>query len=299
MLAYITPELILQLIINGILFGAMYGIAAVGLSLVFGTMRILFLAQGTIIILFAYLTFWLFNLFGMDPYLSLVIVVPVSMILGVIFYKLLFQEAAANEDKNISLLIAVGLMFLVENLMTVFWGGNPRSINVSYATMVLRPFPLDIGFPLTRSLGLILAILSTVGVMFFLKKTYVGMAVRAASQNMVWTTLMGVNPHWVNSVSFAIGIGLAGIAGVGLGTVYPFDPFFGFIFALKAVIALAIGGIGSVSGALLGGIFLGLVESLAAFFITGGWTDAISYAMFLLILMFKPEGLFARTIKKA
>jgi branched-chain amino acid transport system permease protein len=299
MLAYLSVELIVQLVVNGILFGAMYGIAAIGLSLVFGTMRILFLAQGTVIIFFAYLSFFLFDMLGIDPYLSLVIIIPVSLGVGVICYQLLFKEAAANEDKNISLLIAVGLMFLLENLMTVFWTGNPRSINTSYATMVLRPFAFDLGFPLTRSVGLILAVLSTVGVVMFLKKTYIGMAVRAASQNMVWATLMGVNPHFVNSISFAIGIGLAGVAGVGLGTVYPFDPFYGFIFALKAVIALAIGGIGSVSGALLGGIFLGLIESLASFFLTGGWADAISYAVFLFVLMFKPEGLFARTTKKA
>jgi branched-chain amino acid transport system permease protein len=299
MLAYLSVELIVQLVVNGILFGAMYGIAAIGMSLVFGTMRILFLAQGTVIIFFAYLSFFLFDMLGIDPYLSLVIIIPVSLGVGVICYQLLFKEAAANEDKNISLLIAVGLMFLLENLMTVFWTGNPRSINTSYATMVLRPFAFDLGFPLTRSVGLILAVLSTVGVVMFLKKTYIGMAVRAASQNMVWATLMGVNPHFVNSISFAIGIGLAGVAGVGLGTVYPFDPFYGFIFALKAVIALAIGGIGSVSGALLGGIFLGLIESLASFFLTGGWADAISYAVFLFVLMFKPEGLFARTTKKA
>ena len=299
MLAYLTPELIIQLVINGVLFGAMYGIAAIGMSLIFGTMRILFLAQGTIIIFFAYISFWLFSLFGIDPYVSLVIVIPFSLVIGVVFYQVLFREAAAMEDKNVSLLLAIGLMFLVENLMTVFWTGNPRSINTEYATMVLRPFPWDLGFPLTRSVGLILAVLSTIGVMIFLKRTYIGLAVRAASQNTVWTTLMGVNPHWVNSVSFAIGIGLAGVAGVGLGTVYPFDPFYGFIFSLKSVIALAIGGIGSVTGALLGGVILGLIESLASFFLSGGWSDAISFGVFLLVLMFKPEGLFARTTKKA
>jgi branched-chain amino acid transport system permease protein len=299
MLAYLSVELVVQLVINGILFGAMYGIAAIGMSLIFGTMRILFLAQGTVIIFFAYICFWLFTLFGIDPYLSLIIVVPISLILGLVFYQLLFREAAALEDKNVSLLIAVGLMFLVENLMTVFWTGNPRSLNTVYATHVFHPFPWDIGFPMTRSIGLILAVLSTIGVVVFLRKTYIGLAVRAASQNMVWTTLMGVNPHWVNGVAFAIGIGLAGVAGVGLGTVYPFDPFYGFLFALKAVIALAIGGIGSVTGALLGGLLLGLIESLAAFFLSGGWADAISFAVFLLVLMFKPEGLFARTTKKA
>lgn len=299
MLAYLSVELVLQLIVNGILFGAMYGIAAIGMSLIFGTMRILFLAQGTIIIFFAYICFWLFTLVGMDPYLSLVVVVPLSFIIGIVFYQVLFREAAALEDKNVSLLIAIGLMFLVENLMTVFWTGNPRSLNTDYATLVFRPFPFDLGFPFTRSMGLIMAVLSTVGVVIFLKKTYIGLAVRAASQNMVWTTLMGVNPHWVNSVAFAIGIGLAGVAGVGLGTVYPFDPFYGFIFALKAVIALALGGIGSVTGALLGGILLGLIESLASFFFSGGWSDAISFGVFLLVLMFKPEGLFVRSTKKA
>jgi branched-chain amino acid transport system permease protein len=156
MLAYLTPELIIQLVVNGILFGAMYGIAAIGMSLIFGTMRILFLAQGTIIIFFAYISFWLFSLFGIDPYVSLFLVIPLSLVVGVIFYQLLFREAATLEDKNVSLLLAVGLMYLVENLMTVFWTGNPRSINTEYATMVLRPFPWDIGFPLTRSVGLIL-----------------------------------------------------------------------------------------------------------------------------------------------
>ena len=299
MLAYLSVELVIQLIINGILFGAMYGIAAIGMSLVFGTMRILWLAQGTVIIFFAYISFFLFDLLGVDPYLSLVIIIPFSLVCGVVFYQLLFREAAALEDKNVSLLLAVGLMFLAENLMTVFFTGNPRSINTEYATMVFRPFPFDVGFPLTRSIGLIMAVLSTIGVMLFLKKTYIGLAVRAASQNMVWTTLMGVNPHWVNSMAFAIGIGLAGVAGVGLGTVYPFDPFYGFIFTLKAVIALAIGGIGSVVGALLGGILLGMIESMAGFFLSGGWADAVSFAVFLLVLMFKPEGLFARTTKKA
>ncbi len=100
-------------------------------------------------------------------------------------------------------------------------------------------------------------------------------------------------------MAFAIGISLAGIAGVSLATVFPFDPYYGFIFALKSLISLAIGGIGSVLGALLGGILLGLIESLASFFFSGGWSDAISYGVFLMVLMFKPEGLFVRSNNKA
>jgi branched-chain amino acid transport system permease protein len=297
MLEYLSFGLITQLLVNGILFGTMYGIAAIGLSLIFGTMRIIFIAQGTIIILFAYVCYWFFTLLGVDPYLSLIFVIPISVLLGMGFYHTLFKEAAASEDKNISLLIAIGLMFLAENFMMVVWTANPRSILTTYTSLVFRPMGIDLSF--TRLIALLMAVLSTVGVILFLKKTLIGMAVRAASEDMVSATLMGIGPHRVNAVAFAIGIGLAGIAGVSLATIYPFDPFYGFIFALKAMISLALGGIGSVFGALLGGIILGLLESLASFFLSGGWSDAISYAVFLLVLMFKPEGLFVRSLQKA
>src|SRR4030043_641079 len=132
MLKYLSVGLVAQLLVNGILFGTMYGTAAIGLSLIFGTMRIIFLAQGTIIIFFAYICYWLFTLFGIDPYLSLIFVVPMSLLLGMGIYQALFKEAAALEDKNISLLIAIGLMFLVENLMATMWSSNPRSIMTSY-----------------------------------------------------------------------------------------------------------------------------------------------------------------------
>jgi len=296
MLEYLSFGLIIQLLVNGILFGTMYGIAAIGLSLIFGTMRIIFLAQGTTIIFLAYICYWLFTLLGVDPYLSLILVVPLSLLLGAGFYHALFKEAVALEDKNVSLLIAVGLMFLVENLMTVIWTANPRSILTTYTSLVFRPMGINI--PFTRVIALLMAVLSASGVLLFLKKTLIGMAVRAASEDMVSATLVGISPHRVNAVAFAIGIGLAGIAGIGVATIYPFDPVYGFIFALKALISLALGGIGNVYGALLGGILLGLIESLASFFLSGGWSDAISYAVFLIVLMFRPEGLFVRTMLK-
>lgn len=294
---YITFGLIVQLFVNGILFGTMYGIAAIGLSLIFGNMRIIFLAQGTMIIFMAYVCFWIFTLLGIDPYVSLIIIIPLSLLIGMGLYHILFREAAALEDKNISLLIAVGLMFLVENLIMLLWTANPRFISTSYTLMAFKPMGIIIS--VTRLMGLLMAVLSTVGVILFLKKTLMGVAVRAAAEDIISATLMGISPHRVNAVAFAIGIGLAGVAGVGLATIYPFDPYYGFIFALKAMISLAIGGIGSVIGALLGGILLGLLESLASFFFSGGWSDAIAYAAFLLVLMFKPEGLFIRSIKKA
>jgi branched-chain amino acid transport system permease protein len=292
-------EVIAQLLINSILFGSMYGIAAIGLSLIFGTMRIIFLAQGAIIIFFSYICYWLFTLWGVDPYVSLAIILPLAALLGMGFYYGLFKRAAALEDRNISLLIAIGLMYMMQNLMTVVWSPNPRSIQASYTQWVFSPFGTTIQF--TRLIAVILAVVATIVVFIFLKRTRIGTAVRAASEDMVSTTLMGINPNLVNAVAFALGIGLAGTAGIGIATVYSFDPGFGFTFSLKALIALALGGIGNVWGALLGGIILGFIESFAAFYIGSGWTDAISFGVFLVVLTFLPQGLFGAraTVKKA
>jgi branched-chain amino acid transport system permease protein len=153
---------------------------------------------------------------------------------------------------------------------------------------------MGIKISFTRLMAFVMAVLATIGVTLFLKKTLLGKAVRAASENLESAMLVGITPHWVNTITFGLGIGLAGLAGVATATVYSFDPFFGFVFSLKAMIALALGGMGSVLGALMGGILLGVLESYGAFFLTGGWADAIGYGVFLLVLMFKPEGLFVR-----
>lgn len=297
MLDILSPRLILDLVINGILFGAMYGAAAVGLSLIFGTMRIIFIAQGTVIVLAAYVVYWLFTLTGLDPYASLVVVAPLAFLTGAAVYQLLFRKAAAIADKNTSLLIAVGLMFLTQNVMSYLWTPNPRSVTTFYTATGFDLFGSRIS--VTRAVSFVITLAATLSVVVFLRPTLVGKAVRAASENMVAATLMGIDPHRVNAIAFAIGFALAGAAGVALATTYPFDPYFGFIFALKALIALALGGIGNVVGALLGGILLGLIESFSSFFISAGWADAISYAVFLLVLMFRPEGLFTSSFKKA
>jgi branched-chain amino acid transport system permease protein len=284
-------DIYLQLLINGILFGAMYGIAAIGLSLIFGTMRIVFIAQGTMIILAAYGSFWLFKLWGMDPYVSIFFVIPASLIVGVGFYQALFRKVA-KAGQFPTLLIAFGLMALLENLMFVIFTGNSRALQTNYSTYTLTILGIKISF--VRLMVFVMAILGTAGVTIFLKKTLLGKAVRAASENLEYAMLVGITPHQVNTVTFALGMGLAGLAGVATATTYAFDPFSGFVFGLKAMIALALGGMGNVAGALLGGIILGVVESYSAFFISGGWADVISYAVFLLVLMFKPEGIFSR-----
>lgn len=285
-------SVLLQVIINGVLFGTMYGIAAIGLSLIFGTMRIIFLAQGTVIVLFAYLTYWLFTLAGIDPYVCLVIVVPVAFLVGLGLFYTLFKDAAAIEDKNVSLLLAVGLMYMVDNLMLTVWTANPRFVATSYSSYTIRIGDINISF--VRLMALVIALAAASLVYWFLKKTRLGTAVRAAAVDMQACTLLGINSSFVAAIAFAIGIGLAGTAGVVMASVYSFDPNYGFVFALKALVALSLGGIGNVWGALTAGLILGLIESLGAYYIGAGWADAISYAVFILVLIFLPQGIFGR-----
>jgi branched-chain amino acid transport system permease protein len=287
----LTIDIILQLLINGILFGAMYGVAAIGLSLIYGTMKIVFIAQGTVIILVAYACFWLFQSYHINPYLSLVFIVPASLLVGMGFYQVLFRKVA-KAGSFPTLIIAFGLLALLENFMAVAFTSTVKALQTSYSSYAFTLLGLKISF--VRFMAFIMALLGTGVVFFFLKKTLLGKAVRAVSENLEYATMIGITPHLVNTISFAIGIGLAGIAGVATATTYAFDPYSGFVFSLKAMIALALGGMGNVVGALFGGILLGVIESYAAFFLTGGWADVISYAVFLLVLMFKSEGLFTR-----
>ncbi|MCD6674369.1 MAG: branched-chain amino acid ABC transporter permease [Burkholderiaceae bacterium] len=296
MLEILSPRLVGELLVNGLLFGAMYGVAAIGLSLIFGTMRIIFLAQGAMIVLAGYCAYWAFALLGVDPYVTMIALLPVSLVVGAAIYQLLFRRAAAIEDKNTSLLIAVGLMFMLESLMSVAWTPDPRSITTTYTAT-----SFDVGgmpVSITRSIAFVVALVATALVTLFLKRTLIGKAVRAVSENMTSSMLVGISPHRVNMVAFAVGIALAGVAGCTLASTYAIDPYFGFLFSLKALIALALGGLGNVGGALAGGLLLGVIESGSSFFIPG-WGDAIGYLVFLLVLMFRPEGLFVRSVKKA
>jgi Branched-chain amino acid ABC-type transport system, permease components len=270
----------------------MYGIAAIGLSLIFGTMRIIFIAQGTMIVFFAYLVYWSFQKAGIDPYLSLLTVVPFAFVLGLGLFYLLFRKAAALEDRNVSLLLAVGLMYLVDNLILKVWSATPRGLNISYSDAMIVVSGLRVSWLRLALLGL--AVASALVVFMFLKKTRVGTAVRAASEDMEATTIQGINAVWVCAISFAIGIALAGVAGVGMATVYSFDYQFGFIFAIKALVALALGGIGNVFGALAGGLLLGVIENLTAYYIGIAWIEIASYGIFMLVLIFLPQGLFGR-----
>ncbi len=285
-----------QLLINGILFGSMYGISGIGLSLIFGSMEIIFIAQGSVMILAAYFTYFLSRLYQIDPFVSLVLVLPGFMVLGLAVYHLLFRRVPST-NKNSSLLIAFGLMILLENLMSVVWTPDTRAVRTSYSSLGLSLWGLQISF--TRLSVFALALASTAIVSLWLRMTRTGKAVRAATEDQEAATLMGISPHKVKAITFGLGTALAGMAGMATAASYSFNPNFGFIFSLKALIAVVIGGKGSVVGTLLGGIFLGVIESAGSYIFPGIWNNAISYLAFLIVLMVKPEGLFSSLSRQA
>ena len=283
---------LMQVVINGILLGSMYGIAAAGLSLIFGTMRIIFLAQGTMIVFFAFVVYFLFVKLHIDPYLCLFIVVPLAFLVGLGLFYSLFRRAVALEDRNVTLLLAVGLMYLVDNAMLKVWSATPRNVTISYSDAMIVAGGIRVPWLRLALLGLAFA--SSLVVFVFLKRTRIGTAVRAASEDLEATKIQGINAIWVCAISFAVGIGLAGVAGVGLATVFSFDYQFGFTWAIKALVALALGGIGNVFGALAGGLLLGIIENLAAYYVGIAWIEVASYGVFMLVLIFLPQGLFGR-----
>lgn len=280
-----------QVLINGVLLGCMYGVAAIGLSLIFGCMQIVFIAQGAVMILAAYCIYWIVALATINPLFGFLVILPIFLAFGWVMYMGLFRWVA-KAGKNPSLLLAFGLMVLLENLMSLIWSPDVRTVKTEYSSMALSFGDLNIS--ITRLIVAAAAVLATALVFIFLKKTLLGKAVRAASEDMHAAAILGISPVRVSSATFGVGIALAGVAGVATCITYPFDPFFGLTFSLKALVAVAFGGLGSVGGALLGGIILGVLESMSAYVFGAGWADAVAYAAFLLVLIFRPEGILGR-----
>jgi branched-chain amino acid transport system permease protein len=273
----------------------MYGVAAIGLSLIFGCMEIVFIAQGAVMILAAYCIYWMFTWTSIDPFFGFLVIIPIFLGFGWIVYTGLFQRVA-KAGKNPSLLLAFGLMVLLEHVMSLVWSPNTRTVAASYSALALRLSGITISF--TRLMVSIIALIATGLVFLFLRKTMLGKAVRGVSEDMRAAALLGISPIRVSAATFSIGIALAGIAGVATSITYPFDPYFGFLFSLKALIAVAFGGLGSVEGAFLGGIILGALESLSSYTISAGWADAVAYAAFLIVLVMRPQGLLGRSVEK-
>jgi branched-chain amino acid transport system permease protein len=287
-------ELVAQTIVNGINIGALYGLVAVGLSLTFGVMKILNIAHGEFLMLGGYFAFWLFKLIGVDPFLGLPLVAAILFLLGAFFYKILLTGVARLREeiklKN-SLLIGFGLFLIFPQIVKALWSADERAISPAYSG---GSFPvLSVRVAYIPFAGVLVALGVILLLHLFLSKTYFGKSVRGTSENWKAAKLMGINVDQTYLITFAVGIALAGMAGVLVGLTQSITPNIGMSWTLKALIVVVLAGIGSIGGAFFAGLILGVVEAVGAIFM-GPYTVALGLVIFLLILMLRPQGLFGK-----
>ena len=280
---------IFQAIINGILLGGMYSLIAIGLSLIWGVMRIINWAHGAMVMLSMYLTFFGYSIFGFDPLISLPIVAIIMFLFGYLLQTYLIQRTL--DSPWISRLCATfGLMMLLESMALIMWTSNWKAIPVSYGTRIFVIGDVIISFP--RLIAFLLALLMAISLHIFLNKTETGKAIRATAQDRETAALMGINIHHIYRITFGLGLAATGVAGSALMTFYYVFPKVGFPFALTAYIVCVLGGLGRLNGALVGGLIIGIAQSCSAYIISPEYKMVVAFVIFLAVLYFKPGGLF-------
>ena len=282
-------ETFVQSLVSGVLTGSLYAMIGVGLTIVFGVMRIINLAHGDLVMLGMYGAFWSHALWKLDPFASLLLGVPLMFAGGMLVYRFLLRAIIPGGELN-TLLYTAGLSLLIANLALFVWTGDYRTIKLRYALTPLRPFGIAVPIPL--AIAFVLAILITTALYLFLARTDLGRAIRATSQNPEAAALMGVNVEGIAMVTFGLGSALAGAAGALLAPSLYLYPTVGEILIAKCFVIVVLGGLGSVVGAISGGVLLGLVESLGAVYVSVAYKDTIGFVIFLLVLLFRPSGLF-------
>ncbi len=286
-------EAVTQNLVIGILLGALYGLAAVGIAMVFGVTKFLNVAHGELLMFGGYSTFWLFKILKIDPFLSLPLTILFLLLIGLVLYKLLFvRMVKMTEEQKIknTMLVGFGLTLILQNIALNLWTANDRGVTTSYATESLMW--LGIRFPYVRVAGLVISLVCLFALQQFLRKTYIGKAIRATTEDWEAASLVGIDVQKVYMLAFLIGTALAGVAGALVLVSYSVSPSIGLHWTLKSLIVMVLGGVGNFMGTFVGGILLGATESATAFFISGNYREVVGLIFFLLILIFKPQGLF-------
>lgn len=283
-----------QLIISGILIGGVYALVSLGLTLIFGVMRIVNFVHGDFLMLAMYLAFWAATLAGWSPYASLFVIAPLLALLGAgIYWGVL--RLAVRKSHEASILATIGLSIIIQNAALMAWSADYRSLHTDFTGSVLEWGGLRISVPLL--IAFLVALAVTALVFLFLHFTYAGKAIRAAASERYAAALMGVNPQRLFTLCFAIGSALVGVGGVLLAPIYSVYPTVGEQFLLVAFVVVVLGGLGSLQGAVVGGLVIGLVETLSSYFIAPSMKQLVYLLLFIAILVFKPSGLFGKRVE--
>ena len=284
-----------QSTVFGLLIGALYGLAAVGLTLVFGVLKILNVAHGELIMLGGYAAFWLFTLWHVDPFVSVLPSGAALFLVGVLLYRTLFGRLLqAGEERKLknSILIGFGLALVLQTIALAAWTGDERAVTTSYAGGVL---PIaGIVLPFARLGALAVAFVAVALLHAFLHHTYPGKAIRATGEDVDAASLAGIPVPAMFLSAFGLGSALAGIAGTLAVVTDAVSPSIGLAWTLKALIVVVLGGLGSVAGAFVAGCGLGVVESVSGILLGNAYREVVGLVLFLAVLAVRPRGLFAR-----
>ncbi|MEM3162756.1 MAG: branched-chain amino acid ABC transporter permease [Candidatus Bathyarchaeia archaeon] len=286
----IESPILLQVLLNGVLMGGLFGLMAMGLALVFGIMKIINVCHGEFIVLGAYITFTLWKYFSISPFISLLPSFIILFIIGLPIGKFLMNRAL-KFGVDPPLLVAFGISIIMQGVMRIIWTATPQGVQVSSDII---PLPGGAVLPVLRLVAFIAAIAGLSALHLFLTRTMTGKALRAVSMDRATASLIGIDPEHVNMLAYGLGLALAGFTGSLIATIFSFDPTSGGMFVGRSLCVIVLGGVGHIFGTFFGGVVLGLSESIASFYLGDAVREGVAYVFFLLVLLFKPTGLFAK-----
>jgi branched-chain amino acid transport system permease protein len=285
----LSPVILVPAILNGLLTGAVYGLIALGLTLIYGVLHIINFAHGALLTAAMFAAFFAHRFLGLDPYLAAIGLTPLFFALGYSLQRFVIGPTAHGEDRNI-LLVTLGLAVVIENALLYAFGADTRTLNLDYAFNVVDLGIAFLALPRVIGLGVVLAV--ALALWLILSLTDTGKAIRAVAKEKLGAELSGIDVGHIYAVTFGLGTACLAIAACLLIPTYYVNPHIGNAFVLVAFTIVVLGGMGSVTGALVGGLFIGVVESLSGLYLGESLGQIGIFAMFILVLLLRPRGLF-------
>jgi len=288
----ITPAGFAQVLLFGIANGCVYILLATGLNLIFGVMKLVNFAHGQLLMVGAFVAYETTKIAGLNPYASILVSMGSVALIGLVLEKFAFRRVRGTEKLN-EIFISLGLIYVFENVATLLWETNYNiQIDSPLSGMSLSLGEIAINYD--RILAMVIVIVILIGLVLLTSKTKIGLAMRATSQKSDTSMLMGINISRVYLFTFAVGAALAGAAGALYGILFPFNPTIGALPTIKGFAIIILGGLGSIPGAIIGGLLYGIAENSAVYLLGGSWPDAIAFALLIAVLVVRPTGIFGK-----
>jgi branched-chain amino acid transport system permease protein len=285
----LSPLLLIPVVLNGLMAGAVYALVALGLTLIYGVLHIINFAHGALLTTAMFAAFFAYSILGLDPYISALLLTPAFFLLGYALQRFVIGPAGGGEDRNI-LLVTLGLAVLIENVLLYAFRADTRTLNLPYAFDVVPIGPAFIAVP--RVIAFCTVMVVALVLWLIMRWTDTGKAIRAVAKEKLGAQLSGIDVAHIYAVTFGLGTACLAIAACLLIPTYYVNPSSGNAFVLIAFTVVVLGGMGSIPGALIGGLFVGVVESLSGLYLGESLGQVGIFAMFILVLLLRPNGLF-------